>query len=246
MRFSHSNRFHTAALALALSAMLAVPAARAEEPRIATIDMTGRGTVTAAPDLAWVSSGVVSDAKTAAEALTANNAAMTAVIERIKSAGIEGRDIQTNGFSVMPRYKRVDPKSNQQDYNTVIGYRVSNGVRVRVRQLDGLGKLLDAMVRDGANRIDGIAFEVSNAEELKDEARKAAMADAMRKAKLYAEAAGVSLDRVLSINEQDFGPRPKMMMARAEMAMPAAGAAPIEAGEETLEVRVNVTWQLSQ
>ncbi|MBC00667.1 MAG: hypothetical protein CML67_14125 [Rhodobacteraceae bacterium] len=244
MRLS-TRRSLVAACAMALA--LGAGAARADDSRrVATIDMVGQASVSAAPDMAMVQSGVVSDAETAGEAMTANTAAMSAVVARIKDAGIEGRDIQTSGFSVSPRYRRLKDTEPGDYRSEIIGYRVSNNVSVRVRDLANLGALLDAMVRDGANQVGGISFIVSDADSLKDEARKAAMADAMRKAKLYAEAAGVKLGRVLSINEQDFGgPRPQMMMARAEMAADGAPA-PIEAGETSLQVRVNVTWELDQ
>lgn len=102
------------------------------------------------------------------------------------------------------------------------------------------------MVRDGANQIGGISFVVSDADSLKDAARKAAMTDAMRKAKLYADAAGVELGGCFRSTKQDFGgPRPQMMMARAEMVSDSAPA-PVEAGETSLQVRVNVTWELAQ
>ena len=233
-----------AALPLALSS---AGSALAEEPRIATIDIAGQGSVTAAPDMAMVSSGVVSDADTAAEAMTANSTAMAEVVARIKEAGIEARDIQTSGFNVSPRYARVKSSDPQEYRQELVGYRVSNSVNVRVRDLAKLGGLLDVMVRDGANQVGGVSFIVSNADTLKDEARKEAMADAMRKAKLYAEAAGVELGRVLSINEQDHSPRPVMMMARAEFkGADAAAPAPIEAGESELSIRVNVSWELKQ
>lgn len=231
--------------ALALAAAT-LPVRAEETPRIATIDMVGTGVVSAAPDMAVITSGVVSDADTAAEALAANTEAMTTVIARIKEAGIEDRDIQTSGFSVQPRYRQIKSASYEDYRSEVVGYRVSNNVGVRVRDLAKLGGLIDVMVRDGANQIGGVTFIVSEEGKLKDSARKEAMADAIRKAEIYAEAAGVKLGRVLSVNEQDFGgPRPMMMMARSEAKMDAAPA-PMEAGESSLEVRVNVTWELVQ
>lgn len=231
--------------ALALAAA-SLPASAEETPRIATLDMVGTGMVSAAPDMAMITSGVVTDADTAAEALAANTEAMSAVIARIKEAGIEQRDIQTSGFSVQPRYRQVKSSSPEDYRSEVFGYRVSNNVGVRVRDLAKLGGLIDVMVRDGANQVGGVTFIVSEEGKLKDAARKEAMADAIRKAGIYAEAAGVKLGRVLSINEQDFGgPRPMMMMARAEAKMDGAPA-PMEAGESSLEVRVNVTWELVQ
>ncbi|SDU27891.1 SIMPL domain-containing protein [Stappia sp. ES.058] len=244
MRISNTRSLVTACT---VALVLAATAARAQEaPRTATIDMVGQASVSAAPDMAMVQSGVVSDAETAGDAMTANTAAMSAVVARIKAAGIEPRDIQTSGFSVSPRYRRLKSTGPDEYRSEVFGYRVTNNVTVRVRELANLGALLDAMVRDGANQIGGISFVVSDADSLKDAARKAAMTDAMRKAKLYADAAGVELGRVLSINEQDFGgPRPQMMMARAEMVSDSAPA-PVEAGETSLQVRVNVTWELAQ
>lgn len=233
-----------AAVALAATTL----PARAETPRIATIDMVGTGTVTAAPDMAILTSGVVSDAETAGDAMSANTAAMSAVIARIKESGIEQRDIQTSGFSVQPRYRQIKSGSldNGEYRSEIIGYRVSNNVSVRVRELAKLGGLLDTMVRDGANQVGGVSFIVSDADKLKDEARKEATADAIRKAEIYAEAAGIKLGRVLSISEQDYSPRPMMMMARAEMKMDGAAPAPIEAGETALDVRVNITWEIAQ
>jgi len=242
MRFFTARRAFLPAALLALA--LAAPAA-AETPRVATLDMTGTGHVTAAPDMAMVRSGVVTQAPTAAEALSANTEAMTAVIARIKDTGVEARDIQTSDFSVVPQYRRVKPNDPGDHTRELVGYRVSNTVTVRVRDLGGLGGLLDAVVRDGANSIDGLSFVVSDADARKDAARKAAMADALRKARLYAEAAGVELGRVLSISEQEYSPRPQMMMARSAMEG-APAPVPLEAGETTLQVRVNVTWELQQ
>ncbi|MBA5777872.1 SIMPL domain-containing protein [Stappia sp. F7233] len=228
---------------LCAGALLQAGPAHAEEARLSTIDLVGRGTVTAAPDMAFVTSGVVSDADTAAEAMKANSAAMTQVVDAIKGAGIEARDIQTSGFSVSPRYAQVK-RTNGEEHLKIVGYRVSNGVTVRVRDLSKLGSLLDTMVADGANEISGISFQVSDADKRRDEARKEAMADAIRKAKLYAEAAGVELGRILSINEQWANVRPQpYFTARAEKALSDA-APPVEAGEETLDVQVNVSWEL--
>ena len=229
--------------ALALLGAQSVPARAQQEPRVANLDMVGRGTVTAAPDMATVTSGVVTDRDTAAEAMAANSEAMTAIVDAIKAAGIEPRDIQTSGFSVAPRYAGYDSSSGNNAAR-IIGYRVTNNVTVKVRDLTGLGTLLDAMVGTGANAVGGIGFIVSEAETLKDEARRAAMADARRKAELYAEAAGVQLGRILSISEQ-VGYQPKAMMVR-NFAAAEAASAPVEAGEESLEVQVNVTWELQQ
>lgn len=247
MPAAHIRRPLSAVFALAILASLpfmTATKAAAQETRIATIDITGQGSVTATPDEAVVSSGVVTDADTAAAALAANSAAMTEMIAAVKAAGIEARHIQTSGFSVQPRYVRVKPDTEEETLK-IAGYRVSNSVTVRITDLDKLGTLLDTMVQDGANQVNGISFLVSEADKLRDEARKAAMTDAIRKATLYADAAGVKLGRILSISEQWNSPRPQVFAtARAEKAFDAAP--PVEVGEETLDVQVNVSWEIQQ
>ena len=235
----------TAAMLVAALCAFATPASAQSQDKIATMSLTGTGEVTATPDMAVVTSGVVSQAKTAREALTANTDAMTGLIAEIKSAGIEARDIQTNGFSISPRYaERRDSNGNWLEDRKIVGYQVNNGVVVRVRDLSRLGALLDAMVTKGANNIGGINFIVSDADKRRDEARTAAVADVKRKAELYAKAAGVRLGRILSIDEGNVSrPQPVMMMRAMKED---AAAVPVEAGEETLSVNVTITWQLEQ
>lgn len=234
---------------LALVALMALPA-RADDnsprQRPATISLTGTGEIAVAPDEAIISSGVITEATTAREALDANNGAIARVIAAIKEAGIEARDIQTAGVSVTPRY-RYPRNDGREDSETprIIGYTVSNTVSVRVRDLARLGQVMDQVVTVGANRIDGISFVVSDADARLDEARGAAVRDARRKAEIYAEAAGVKLGRLVSISEGGgfVPPQPKaeMMMARAD-----AMSVPVEIGEERLRVQVNITWELEQ
>jgi uncharacterized protein YggE len=203
-----------------------------------TITVSASGTVEAAPDQARIQTGVVSEAETAAQALTANSAAMSKLIAGLKETGVEARDIQTSQFRVEPRY------TNPQDGRSapaIDGYRVVNEVNVLVRDLPKLGATLDALVRLGANQMNGMAFEVSKAETLKDEARKQAVANAQRRAQLLATAAGAEVGEVISMSEEvtHGGPRPYAMAraAKAEMV-------PVESGTETLEARVAITWAL--
>jgi len=232
------------ALALASALLLDLAAQRsavAEERATATLTLQGRGSVTAVPDMARVTSGVVSEAPTAAEALSANSAALNAVFSALRSAGVEERDMQTSDFSVQPVYTGYDPDSKEPP--RIVAYRVSNAVTVRVRDLAGLGPLLDAMVAAGANAVNGISFLVSDADTRLDEARRAAVADALHKAELYTGAAGVKLGRVLTIAEGGATPpRPKYRMEAMAMA---DAPTPIAAGEETLEVTVTIVWELA-
>ena len=163
---------------------------------------------------------------------------MTRLIDGLKAAGIEAKDIKTTSFNVNPRYQ------NFKDGRPAVinGYQVHNQVRITVRALDRLGQILDTAVTLGANQVGGIEFLVSAAETLKDEARKVAMQNALRRAKLFAAAGGAEVGEIIAIAEDMAAPpsRP-VMMARAAMS---ADAVPIERGTQSLEVRVNVTWAL--
>lgn len=211
----------------------------AEDQRIArTISVSASGMVTVEPDQAAISSGVIAEGETARAALTASTALMAKLVEGLKAAGIAPKDIKTTAFNISPRYQNF--KDGRPA--TINGYQVHNQVRILVRAIDTLGQVLDTAVTLGANQMGGIEFQVSTAETLKDEARKAAMANALRRAKLFAASANAEVGEVLAIAEDMASPplRP-MVMARAAMS---TDAAPIERGTQSLEVRVNVTWAL--
>jgi uncharacterized protein YggE len=214
-----------------------------------TMQITGHGEVTAAPDTAYVTSGVTTQGLTAKEALDLNNADMAKLIETLKAAGIESKDIQTSGFSVSPNYVY----SEERDANgyqlppKIVGYTVSNGVTVQVRDLTILGAVLDQAVTVGANQINGITFAVEDPSELYNEARKLAFGDARDKAELYAEAAGVELGAIALVSEQINYAPPQPYMFKAEAAMSADRAmVPVEVGQLTFSIDVNVNWDLEQ
>ncbi|MCU9849054.1 SIMPL domain-containing protein [Defluviimonas sp. WL0024] len=215
---------------------LALPAA-ADEVTPATISVTGEGRVEAAPDMATVSLGVTSEAATAAEAMAANSEAVAAVIGKLRGAGTEDRDLQTTGLSLGPRY----------DYDgsggapKLAGYVASNMVTVRVRALDTLGGVLDAVVSEGANTLNGLSFGLQDDQAALDEARRLAVADAARKAALYAEAAGVKLGRVVRIGEQG-GQMPPMPMGAEAFAKSAD--VPVAPGELNLSSSVLVVYEI--
>jgi hypothetical protein len=215
-----------------------------EEPTPATLSLAGSGEVAAAPDMAVIASGVVTEAKTARAALSANNAAMAEIVAAMKNAGIAEKDLQTSGFSVEPQYYYPpQQKDGRREPPRITGYQVSNRLGVKVRDLAKLGELLDLSVSLGANQVSGIAFSVTEEQPLMDTARKQAMGDALRKAKLYAQAAGVTLKRILTISESS-GRRPPQPFLARSMAMEAADSVPVEAGELTLAAEVNVTWEI--
>jgi len=232
---------------------LLIPAALAlaiASPALAagTIQLSGHGEVMAAPDTAYVTSGVTSQGATAKDALAANTADMNQLIDVLKAAGIGARDIQTSGFSVNPNYIYSD----NRDANgyplppKLAGYTVTNSVTVHVRDISILGKVLDQAVSVGANTISGINFSVEDPSALYDQARKAAFADAKEKADLYAGAAGVTLGAIETISESTgYSAPPVPYMAKA-MAAPADASAPVpvEAGQLTYSIDVNITWDI--
>lgn len=202
-----------------------------------TITVSATGTAEAEPDRARITSGVTTEAKTAREALAANSEAMSKVITEIKAGGIDPKDIQTAAFNVEP----VMDYSKDGQPPVLRGYRVSNQVVVYVRELGKLGEILDKIVNAGANQIQGLTFEVSKEDTLKDEARKEAIANALRRAKLLAAAAGAEVGNVMQISEETTSSGPVTYAPRMAKA---AMAAPIETGTSTLEARVTVTWAL--
>jgi uncharacterized protein YggE len=231
---------------LALTTALAGPVLAEDYRGPGTITVSGEGEVTAAPDTAIVNSGVTTQGATAREALDANTAAMTQLIETLTAAGIERRDIQTSNFSVQPNYVYTDAR-DRNGYTLppkINGYTVSNMVTVRVRDLPSLGAVLDQSVSVGANTVNGISFSVADPSSLYDEARKEAFANALGKARLYADAARVDLEAIRSITESQGYQPPQPYMAR-EMAVAAdASAVPVEGGELSFVINVQVTWEI--
>jgi uncharacterized protein YggE len=225
--------------ATALAVLLSVSPAIADEVHMTrTISLTGHGEVRSVPDVATVTSGVASEAATASEALAANTQAMNAIFTALKDAGIAEKDIQTSNFMVQPRYNYPENKAPE-----LAGYVVSNNVTITARKIDGLGALLDKLVQAGSNQINGIAFSVSEPDAALDEARKRAVEDATRKAKIYAGATGVTLGPVVTISESG-GYQPPVPMVRAKAMMADSAPVPVAAGEQALAVDVNITWEI--
>jgi hypothetical protein len=212
-----------------------------EGPPPRLVSVSGLGEVKTRPDMAVVSTGVVSEAATAKEALARNNAAMSAVMAALKGAGIAEDDLQTSNFSVSPKYPPYQP--NQTTAPRIVGYTVSNQVTARIKDLKKLGTILDTLVQAGSNQVSGISFDVDEPKALMDEARKKAVADARAKAELYAAAAGVTLGRVMQISESG-GVMPPQPLFRMAMAAPAAEAVPIAPGQQTLSASVSITYEI--
>lgn len=204
------------------------------------IVVTGEGEVTAKPDQARLSAGVVSQAQTATAALSANTAAMNRVFAALKQAGIADNKIQTSNFSVSPQYPPYRPNDPQP--RTITGYQVSNQVSVTVDDLAKVGPILDALVKSGANESYGLSFSIADPKPFAKQARAAAVADALDKAKTLADAAGLTLGPVLSIQEGGVVvPGPRFMALAAREAAPAP---PIAEGEETVRDNVTITYAI--
>ncbi|MGJ5177833.1 SIMPL domain-containing protein [Bradyrhizobium oligotrophicum] len=226
-------------LAAALAATVAMPAladdiARQDTP---AITVSGEGSVSAPPDLAQIDAGVASDAKTAREAAEANNAAMAKVLQALKTAGIADKDVQTSRLSLQPQYQ-----PNKPGQTTVTGYRASNRVTIKLHDVAKVANVIDAVVAAGANDVGNVFFSVAEPSRLLDQAREKAVADARRKAEIYAKAAGVTLGQPLAIAE-DGAPAP-VFRAKSFAAPMAATPTPVAQGEETLSITVNVTWAI--
>jgi uncharacterized protein len=203
----------------------------------ARISVVGEARISVPPDLAQIDAGVTSEGKTAREASDANNAAMGKVLLALKGTGIDEKDYQTSRLSLQP--ENSIPKQGVP--STIVGYRASNRVMIRLRDVTKVASVIDTMVSAGANDIGGINFMVSQTSKLLDDAREQAIADARRKAEIYARAAGVTLGAPLSITEEGAA----QPLFRARMAMPMAAApTPIAQGEETLSVSVAVIWAI--
>ncbi len=230
--------------ALALAAAMALPtvAGAAEPVTPPRVMVIGEGEASVAPDMAILSLTVMREAATAREALDANNDAMAAVIAAMKAAGIEDRDLQTAGVQIMPRYDYTNKPDGTQEAK-LAAYQVSNTLSVRVRDIAKTGEVLDKSVSLGVNQGGGITFTNDNPDAVITEARKKAVANAMAKAKTLTEAAGVSLGKILEMSEMSFASPPMPYMAKA-MRAEDAGAAPVQAGENSYKVQVSVTFEL--
>ena len=204
------------------------------------LDVSAEGRTTRVPDLATIRAGVVSQAPTAAAALADNAQRMTRVIAALKRSGIADRDIATANVGLSPQYRYTDGQPP-----ALTGYQANNSVSIRFRDIAKAGGILDMLVAQGANQIDGPNLSIDKPEAALDEARADAIKRARARADLYAAAAGMKVARVISIAEtgQDAGspgPQPQFM-ARA---MAADARTEIAAGEKDVTVTLSVRFLL--
>ena len=240
----------TLALALALAA--GTPMTACAQPQTATgyampadgtlLSVSAEASAKRVPDVATISTGVVTQAADANAAMRANAVQMDKVMAAIKAAGIGERDVQTSGINLNPQYKYVEnaPPS-------IVGYQASNTVNVKVRDLSKLGKVLDAFVEQGANQVNGPSFEVDKPDEAYDEARVAALKKAQARAQTYADALGLKVRRIVSISEGGASfPRPMPMMRAMAADAGFAKETSVSPGESTLSVSIEVVFELGR
>lgn len=228
--------FRAIALAALVAAAPVIPALADDDKGRITI--TGTASVSAIPDVALVNAGVESVGKSARDALTANSTLMAAVFEAIKKLGIPENDVGTSNFNISQNW------THGPNGSTPEGYRVSNQVTLRLRDVTRVGEALDALTSAGVNQAGNIRFSVKDADTLLDSARKEAVRKARTRAELYAQAAGVALGPVLNIVEGSGFSAPEPQYARMEAAM--VSAPPISPGEQDLSVSVTLTWALDE
>jgi uncharacterized protein len=208
-----------------------------------TLSLSANADVKMAPDIATVSAGVVTEAKTAKDALAQNAVRINAVFVAIRAAGIATKDYQTSGISLSPQYV-YEPNRKPR----ITGYQASNRLTIKVRKLEGLGEVLDALVAQGANEINGPTFGLDNPDAALDQARTEAMQTSLRRADLYARAAGLKVKRIVTISESASWspPQPQMMMMARAMADSAPAPTPVAAGEVSLNAQVSVVFELEK
>ncbi len=222
--------------ACVLAAAALLPPAASADTVDKLVTVTGEGTVAATPDAATIRIGVSTQGKSAREASDANAKEMTAVMAAIKDAGVAERDVQTASLSLQPRY------DNKPGGARLIGFQASNQVSVKVHDIGQLPAVLDRAIAAGANEMSGIEFIVTEQSKLLDKARAAAIADARRKAELYAGAAGMKVGRVLAIAEEGASPPSRLYPA---MRAGVAASVPISPGEQMLRAVVTVSFELT-
>lgn len=222
----HAQTPHTAAAQAAPDGTLLSVSARADASRV--------------PDVATMSAGVVTQAADANAALRANAEQMNRLMRAIRDAGIPERDIQTAGLNIYPQYRHAENTSP-----TITGYQANNTVSVKLRDVARIGDVIDALVANGANQVNGPNFEIDQPEEAYDEARRKALELAQTRAAMYAESLGLRVRRIVSVSEGGGFTPPVPMMRMAAMDVAQTGS-PVSPGENTVSISLDVVFELGR
>lgn len=234
-------------------------------PSSALLSLSAEGRSRRTPDLAQFSAGVITQGRTAAEAMAANSRKMDGVIAALRRAGVPERDIQTSAISLQPRYHNPEQEAQMRarmtrepyvppvnpDPPRIIGYEARNSVQVQVRRLGEMGRVIDALVSVGANEINGPTFTLDEPRAAQDEARVEAVATGRQRAELYARAAGMRVVRILSISEGGGYYPVEQIVVTGSRAMgpgapPPPPVTPISPGEVSIGVSVSMQFELAR
>lgn len=204
------------------------------------LELQARGESRVIPDIAVVSAGVVTQSADASSAMRDNAARMTRVFAALKAAGIAEKDIQTTSVNLSPQYRY-----NNNEAPVITGYQASNTVSVRFRDIGKSGQVLDVLVKQGANQINGPSLEVESPDAAQDKARLDAIKTLQTRAAMYAKATGMQVKRIVSISESvDYSPGPIPMARMAVAAAPPMEKTDISAGEQSIGVNVSIVFEL--
>jgi hypothetical protein len=227
-------------LVLAVSACAPTAQGAAGQAASRTVVVSGTGTVTLQPDIAYIYIGVHTEKDTPSQAVAENNAQTQGVIDALKEFGVAANDIRTSNFSIWP-VDKYDPATGQPSGLKM--YAVDNTVYVTVRDLNKLGSLLDRVITAGANTVNSIQFDVANKDEVLKQARADAVKNAKSQAQELADAAGVQLGALQSISYAD-NPVFPIFDGRGGGGGAAQAAVPIQPGQMTLSVTVTLTYEI--
>lgn len=212
------------------------------ESSLPTITVDGYGELSATPDEASISFGVVSEEKLLDKAYSKNTEAMNAIIQTVKQRGIEKKDIQTSSYSITPLYP-VDERGRRLP-EKLVGFRVNQQLTIVVRDISKVGVLIDTVVAQGANTFNGLSFDVSKRTELQRQAKIRAIEEAQEKARVLADSLGLKLGRILRVYETGTRPYQPKNVARFEMATHAAPD--IEAGSLEISASCQIVYETIQ
>ena len=243
------TRVHPLMVATALALSTVTMTACAQTPALSAttqdgtlLSVSASADASRVPDIATLSTGVVTQAADANTALRLNSEQMTKVVATIRASGVAEKDIQTSGINIQPQYRYTE---NQPP--VITGYQASNNVNIKIRNIGNLGKVLDALVASGANQVNGPSFEIDQPEAVYDEARQAALAKAQQRAEMYAKSLGLKVRRIVSISEGGgFQPPMPMMMKAMAMDSGARAAPPVSPGETSLSANLDVVFELGR
>jgi uncharacterized protein len=237
MTMTPASLFRLGLLAVFFTAPL--PALAQSEQKLPSVTVTGEATISQPPDLAMLQAGVTSQAKTARDAMSNSARLMAAVLIALKEASVPEKDIQTSELSLNPIFDHSKASQNRNP-GQIVAVEATSLLTVRLTDVKKSADVLDKMISAGANVATGISFAISDPSKLLDQARAEAIADAKRKAEIYAKAAGVMLGKPLSISEGHVARARTTMMAKRD----AAAAMPIQPGEEKIGITVQVSYEL--